>query len=33
MEAGFILADQDPETFFTKQENPRIQAFIIKINK
>ncbi len=33
MEAGSILADQDPETFFTKQENPRIQAFISKINK
>ena len=33
MEAGSILADQDPEIFFTKQENPRIQAFISKINK
>lgn len=33
MESGSILADQDPETFFTKQENPRIQAFISKINK
>lgn len=33
MEAGAILADQDPETFFTKQDNPRIQAFISKISK
>ena len=33
MEAGTILADQDPETFFTKQDNPRIQAFISKISK
>ena len=33
MEAESILANQDSETFFTKQENPRIQAFIIKINK
>ena len=33
MEAGAILADQDPETFFTKQDNPRIQSFISKISK
>ena len=33
MEAGAILADQDPETFITKQDNPRIQSFISKISK
>ena len=33
MESGSILADQDPETFFTKQDNPRIQSFISKIAK
>ncbi|MGN0907292.1 MAG: amino acid ABC transporter ATP-binding protein [Bullifex sp.] len=33
MESGSILADQDPETFFTKQDNPRIQSFISKISK
>ena len=33
MEAGAILADQDPEIFFTKQDNQRIQSFISKISK
>jgi len=32
MDKGEILADETPEEFFTNQKNPRIQAFLEKLN-
>ena len=31
MDQGKILVDEDPETFFTKPENPRLQDFLAKV--
>ncbi len=31
MDQGKILVDTDPETFFTKPENPRLQDFLSKV--
>ena len=31
MESGKVLVDTDPETFFTKPENPRLKDFLSKV--